>query len=122
VISICHLQFIKESGTIVWKILVQAKGSLTFTNNEGFGFKVFGRGTEWETIIGGKTTTKATEETKIIEELLLQHATTMPEGLEQDLYAREIAKYFPNDPPDLNAPPVDSNALPTDALLAGATY
>ena len=101
---------------------MQAKGSLTFTNNEGFGFKVFGRGIEWETIIGGKTATKATAEAKIIKELLLQHATSIPEGLEQDLYAREIAKYFPNDPPDLNAPPIDSNSLPTNALPAGATY
>lgn len=83
---------------------MQVEGSLLFTDNMGFGFKVFGRGTEWETITGGKTATQATKEEEIFKELLLQHAAAVPDGLEQDLFAREIAKYFPNDPPDPNAP------------------
>lgn len=94
---------------------MQVEGSLSFTNNFGSGFKIFGRGTEWETILCGKTATQAAEEAEIFKELLLQHAAAVPEGLEQDLYAREIAKYFPNDPPDPNAPPVDLKAPPPGA-------
>lgn len=78
---------------------MQVEGSLTFTDNAGQGFRVFGRGTEWETIISGKTATQNAKEAPIFEQLLLAHATAIPEGLEQDLYAKELAKYFPNDPP-----------------------
>jgi len=99
---------------------LQVEGSLTFTDNAGEGFKVFGRGTEWETIKGGKTATQAAEEAEIFKLLLLQHAAAVPEGLEADLYAREIARYFPNDPPpkdgDPNAPLADPNAPRTSVI------
>jgi len=99
---------------------LQVEGSLTFTDNGGEGFKTFGRGTEWETIKGGKTATQAAKEAEIFKLLLLQHAAAVPEGLDADLYARELAKYFPNDPPpkdgDPNAPPADPNAPRTSAI------
>ncbi|XP_073389288.1 uncharacterized protein [Physcomitrium patens] len=91
-----HGPFVNTNGVYVFDVV---EGSLTFTDNAGQGFRVFGRGTEWETIISGKTATQNAKEAPIFEQLLLAHATAIPEGLEQDLYAKELAKYFPNDPP-----------------------
>lgn len=98
-------------------MMMQVEGSLTFTDNAGEGFKIFGRGTEWETIKGGKTATRAAEEAEIFKILLLQHAAAVPEGLEADLYARELAKYFPNDPPPkVGDPNADPNAPRTSVI------
>lgn len=100
-------------GHNVW-LMMQVEGSLTFTDNAGEGFKIFGRGTEWESIKGGKTATQAAEEAEIFKVLLSQHAAAMPEGLEADLFARELAKYFPDTPPPEGGVPVDPNAPPAD--------
>ena len=89
---------------------MQVEGSLLFTNNAGNGFKVFGRGTDFEAVTDGKFATQRAKEAKAEYDKALAawNATVMPEGLQHDLDLREPHKHFPNDaplPPHLHAPP-----------------
>lgn len=78
---------------------MKVEGSLLFTNNEGTGFKVFGRGTDFEAVTGGKFATQRAKEAEEYEKALAAWNAAMPEGLQHDLDMRESEKYFPNDAP-----------------------
>jgi hypothetical protein len=90
---------------------LQVEGSLVYTDNAGSGFKVFGRGTDFEPIIGGKYETQLKKEAEEYEKILAAWAEEMPEGLQDDLDKREAAKFFPNDPPALQRASMQASLL-----------
>ena len=90
---------------------LQVEGSLVYTDNAGSGFKVFGRGTDFESIIGGKYETQLKREAEEYEKILEAWASEMPEGLQDDLDKREAAKFFPNDPPALQRASIRASLL-----------
>ena len=90
---------------------LQVEGSLVYTDNAGSGFKVFGRGTDFEPIIGGKYETQLKKEAEEYEKILAAWAAEMPEGLQDDLDKREAAKFFPNDPPALQHASIRASLL-----------
>jgi hypothetical protein len=86
---------------------MQVEGSLLFTNNAGEGFKVFGQGTKFEGILGGKYESQIAKEAEDYEAALLAWASTTPDGLLDELDARAAAKN-----PDVEDPTPPSTAPP----------
>lgn len=100
---------------------MQVEGSLLFTNNAGEGFKVFGQGTKFEGILGGKYETQIAKEAEDYEAALLAWASATPDGLLDELDARAAAKN-----PDVEDPTPPSTAPPEfpspRALVSGCQF
>jgi hypothetical protein len=99
-----HGPFTNTNGLYIFDVV---EGSLLFTNNAGEGFKVFGQGTKFEGILGGKYESQIAKEAEDYEAALLAWASTTPDGLLDELDARAAAKN-----PDVEDPTPPSTAPP----------